>query len=164
MHSAQNILATKHKGELRLNNCHYWIKGKPRLSDLTQLFCLRKCVCQTPTLVRERGRSLPWRKLEGDGVMSLRGHVKLFQIGGSTDEEAADSAWGRTGNEGRVSQREGSIRRGTSPCQERFMLLTSWQFHEREGFLLWEWMGGVGKRKKETGSDDNSLKYTFSPI
>ena len=36
-------------------------------------------------------------------------HEGLFQICGSTDEEAAGSAWGRPGSEGGVPRREGSI-------------------------------------------------------
>ena len=36
--------------------------------------------------------------------------MRLLQIGGNTDEEEAKSAWGGTGNEEGVSQREGSIK------------------------------------------------------
>lgn len=108
------------------------------------------------------GQALALEEAIGRWSHELEAALGFLQIDGNTDEEAADSAWGRTGNEGGVSRRAGSIRWGLEvhpiPSQESFMLLTSRQVHERESFVLWEWVGGVGKRKEETGSDFNSLK------
>lgn len=78
---AQNILAAKHTGALRLNSCHYWIKEKPGLSNLTQLFYFFKMCVPDSDPGAGAGQALALEEAGGRWSHELEGAQKAVSDG-----------------------------------------------------------------------------------